>query len=139
GEAAGALLAAAAAVVFPSEFLRRAHADLFAPLEPGHGRVLPPALPPLRRSGRLPGEAPGGPIRRLALVGGVQPHKGAEIFLEVVERLDAAGRTDLAWSAYGGGDPALLTRLRRSGRVRVRGYYRAGSLPALLRRDRIDL
>ena len=77
--------------------------------------------------------------RHLALVGGVQAHKGALVFLEVAERLDAAGLSNLSYSAYGGGDPALLGRLRATGRIRVRGYYRAGSLPRLLRRDRIDL
>jgi glycosyltransferase involved in cell wall biosynthesis len=56
----------------------------------------------------------------------------------MVERLDAAGY-DFSYSAYGGGDPALLARLRATGRVRVRGYYRTGSLPHLLRRDRVDL
>jgi len=132
--AGAALLAAAAGVVFSSPFLERAHADLFGPL-PGRGWVVSPALP---TCGPLPGEPPGGPIRHLALVGGVQPHKGAEIFLEVLARLAPAGGTDLAWSAYGGGDPALLARLRRAG-VRLRGYYRPGALPALLRRDRIDL
>jgi glycosyltransferase involved in cell wall biosynthesis len=141
-EAGAALLTATPAVlavVFPSAFLARTHAELFGPLLP-HPRVIPPARPP---SGPLPAplsdRSPSGPLRHLALVGGVQAHKGAEIFLEVVERLDREGRTDLAWSAYGGGDPALLARLRQTGRVRVRGYYRAGSLPRLLRRDRVDL
>jgi glycosyltransferase involved in cell wall biosynthesis len=134
-EAGGALLAAAAAAVFPSEFLERAHAELFGPL-PAGSRVIPPALPP---PGPLPGTPPAGPVRHLAMVGGVQAHKGAEVFMDVVERL-AAGGTDLSWSAYGGGDPALLARLHRlGGRVRVRGYYGAGSLPRLLRRDRVDL
>src|SRR6185369_5892714 len=120
-EAGGALLAAATTVVFPSEFLARTYADLFGPLS-GKSRVIPPALPP---PVPLPARPPG-PLRHLALVGGVQAHKGAEVFLDVVERL--AGRTDLSFSAYGGGDPALLARLRdlrrRDGsRVRVRGYY----------------
>jgi len=44
----------------------------------------------------------------------------------------------LRWSAYGGGDPELLARLRRLP-VRVRGYYRSGTLPRLLRRDGVDL
>jgi glycosyltransferase involved in cell wall biosynthesis len=137
-EAGGALLAAAAAVVFPSAFLARAHAELFGPLPPGRGRILPPALPPPAALPDRPRPGERGPIRHLALVGGVQAHKGAEVFLEIIERLgnSAAG---LTWSAYGGGDPALLARLRATGRVRVRGYYRAGSLPALLRRDRVDL
>ncbi|HEV7518965.1 MAG TPA: glycosyltransferase [Thermoanaerobaculia bacterium] len=141
-EAGSALLAAATAVVFPSAFLERTHAELFGPLAAGPStgsQVIPPAI---LMPGVLPGAAPAGPIRHLALVGGVQAHKGAEVFREIVEQLAAAGRTDLSWSAYGGGDPALLARLRHLGgrsQVRVRGYYRTGSLPRLLRRDRVDL
>jgi glycosyltransferase involved in cell wall biosynthesis len=66
----------------------------------------------------------------------VQAHKGALVFEEVVRLLKGSG---LRWSAYGGGDPELLARLRRLPRVRVRGYYRSGTLPLLLRRDRVDL
>src|SRR5262249_20995142 len=40
----------------------------------------------------------------------------------------------LRWSAYGGGDSDLLLRLRELPRVRVRGYYRSGSLISHLRR-----
>lgn len=74
-------------------------------------------------------------MRHVALVGGVQAHKGALVFEEVVRRIRGEG---LRWSAYGGGDPELLARLRRLP-VRVRGYYRSGTLPRLLRRDRVDL
>jgi glycosyltransferase involved in cell wall biosynthesis len=73
----------------------------------------------------------------VALVGGVQVHKGALVFEEVTRRL--ADRADLHWSAYGGGDAAILERLRRLPRMDVRGYYRSGSLPSLLRRDQVDL
>jgi glycosyltransferase involved in cell wall biosynthesis len=137
-EAGEALLGAARAAIFPSTFLERAYGELFGAL-PADRRVIPPALP---TSGALPARAPTGPIRHVALVGGVQPHKGGEVFLDLLERLRDA---DLTWSAYGGGDPALLARLRgghrerRARRVRVRGYYRAGTLPRLLRRDGVDL
>jgi glycosyltransferase involved in cell wall biosynthesis len=69
----------------------------------------------------------------------VLPHKGALVFEEVVRRLPAAAAPELRWSAYGGGDAELLRRLRRLPRVRVRGYYRSGSLVDRLRRDRVDL
>jgi len=128
-----ALLAAAAGVVFSSPFLERAHADLFGPL-PGRGWVVSPALP---TCGPLPGEPPGGPIRHLAWSRGPTAQGGRDLPGSVGAARPAGG-TDLAWSAYGGGDPALLARLRRAG-VRLRGYYRPGALPALLRRDRIDL
>jgi glycosyltransferase involved in cell wall biosynthesis len=104
--------------------------------------VIPPARPPSRRppatgrGGPAPGPLRG--LRRLALVGGAQAHKGAEVLAAVVERLAGDGR-GLAFTVYGGGEAALLRRLRRLPGVAVRGYYPAGALPGLLRRDRIDL
>jgi glycosyltransferase involved in cell wall biosynthesis len=127
------LLAGASSIVFPSEFLRRTYRDLFAGLAPERLRIVEPArtevVSALGRRGP-------GPIRHIALVGGVQPHKGALIFEEVVRKMAGAG---LRWTSYGGGDPELLVRLRQLPRVRVRGYYRSGTLPHLLRRERVDL
>jgi len=129
-----ALLGRAAAAVFPADFLRRAHADLFPGALPARSPVIPPARPPGRtdRGAR----EPAGPLRRVALIGGAAEHKGAEVFAATVARLAGRG---LTFTVYGGGDPALLHRLRRLPGVLVRGYYRSGSLPRLLRRDRIDL
>lgn len=127
------LLAGASSLVFPSEFLRRAYQELFPGLAPDRQRVVPPARPEMHS---LPGRRSPGPVRHVALVGGVQAHKGALVFEEVVKRMEGAA---LHWTAYGGGDPELLARLRRLPRVRVRGYYRSGTLPRLLRRERVDL
>ena len=124
------LLAAAAAVIFPSDFLRRAHAELLPGISPDRWRILEPPIP---STVALPRRPPG-PLRHVAFVGSVQPHKGSEVFAQVV-RLAGAG---LRWSAYGGGDADQLTTLRRLG-VRVRGYYRSGTLPALLQHDGVDL
>jgi len=136
-ELGASLLAAAAAAVFPSDFLRRTHAELFPGAVPARSLVIPPARPPApplapRRSPPGPPQPP----RRVALLGGAQAHKGAEIFAEAVGRLAGAA---LAFTVYGGGDPAIFHRLRGLPAVAVRGYYRAGSLAGLLRRDRIDL
>jgi glycosyltransferase involved in cell wall biosynthesis len=134
-ETAAALLSEADALVFASPFLLRAHRDLFPGLPAERSRVIAPAvdsglpLPP--RSSR-----PSGPLRHVALVGGVQAHKGALVFAEVVRRLEGSG---LRWTAYGGGDPALLTLLRGLPGVRVRGYFRQHALARLLCRDRVDL
>lgn len=136
-QAAGELLAAAAGVTYPSEFLRRRHLELFPGLDPARQRVIEPSLlahplPDLRvETGRRP-------VRRVAFIGNFLPHKGAQVFTEVLDRLSGEFPR-VSWSVYGGGDADLLLRLRRRHRVRVRGYYRAGTLPALLRRDRIDL
>ena len=127
------LLAGASSLLFPSEFLRRTYQELFPGLAPERQRVVAPAgaltaPPPDRRSP--------GPVRHVALVGGVQAHKGALVFEEVVKRMAGEG---LRWTAYGGGEPELLARLRRLPRVRIRGYYRNGTLPRLLRRDHVDV
>ncbi len=126
--AVSAELLASSSLIFPSEFLRRTYSELFPGLPPERQRIVPPAS----RISPLPSHKPS-PIRHVALVGGVQAHKGALVFEEV------ARRVDLRWTVYGGGDPELLARLRRLPSVRVRGYYRSGILPRLLRRDRVDL
>ena len=135
-EIARELLLAARAVVYPSEFLRRQHLELFPGLPPERQRVIEPPGPSGIAGGAPPRE---GPVRHVAYIGQVQPHKGALVFEEIVRRLPPEEGPDLRWSVYGGGDPELLRRLRRLPRVRVRGYYRSGSLVDRLRRDRVDL
>jgi glycosyltransferase involved in cell wall biosynthesis len=132
-EVAATLLASAAAVVFPSAFLRRTHHDLFPSVPEGTWRVIEPPSsirpPVLEEAGRKT-------LRHVAYIGSIHPHKGILLFEEVVRRLEGRG---LRWSVYGGGDAGILARLRRLPGVRVRGYYRAGSLPEILRRDGVDL
>jgi glycosyltransferase involved in cell wall biosynthesis len=129
------LLLGAAAVVYPSEFLRRRHLELFPGIPSERQRVIEPS-----------GPAGGGPlpaierqVHHVAYIGNVQPHKGALVFEEVVRRMPPEAYPGLRWSAYGGGDSDLLLHLRRLPRLKVRGYYRAGSLVELLQRDRVDL
>lgn len=128
------LLRAARALVFPSEFLRArlaAWLDVPAPVE--QAVIAPSSL--ARPPRLLAPDAPAGRPLHAAYVGAVRDDKGAAVCAEVAERLRGAG---LRFSAYGGGDPAALRRLRRAG-VRLRGYYRAGLLPERLRRDRVDV
>jgi glycosyltransferase involved in cell wall biosynthesis len=133
-EVARELLLAAEAVVYPSSFLRERHADLFGPLDPTRQHVIEPGVdlksapPPSPR-----------PVRHLAYVGAVHPHKGALVFEEVVKAMASTPGLPLRFTVLGGGDPRILARLRRLPRVHVRGYYRAGSLPSLLRREAVDL
>jgi glycosyltransferase involved in cell wall biosynthesis len=128
------LLASVEAVVYPSAFLRDQHAALFGPLDSSRQHVIEPAvdpvtLPPLASLPR--------PLRHIAYVGAVHAHKGALVFEQVVKDLSRA--PGLRFTVFGGGDPAILARLRRLSRVKVRGYYRAGSLPGLLRDEGVDL
>jgi glycosyltransferase involved in cell wall biosynthesis len=132
--ATAALLGRAAAVVYPSEFLRRQHGELFASLPVARQFVIAPAstVSPLDVS------PPQGPVRHVAWVGSVRVDKGALVFEAAVKRL-AAQASPLRFSVFGGGDPDLLTRLRRLPNVRVRGYYRQGKLAEQLAAARVDL
>lgn len=141
-ELAHQLLAAAGAIVYPSSFLARTYDELFAGAGRAAARVIAPAAPP---APGLPSRGPetvplprAEPPRHIAWVGAVQPHKGALVFEAAVRRLATAGRSPRL-SAYGGGDAEILARWRRLPGLRVRGYYRAASLPRLLRRDGVDL
>lgn len=112
------LLARAQAVVFPSRFLREQHGI--------DGRVIEPAIR-LAPIGRV------APIRnRIAFAGSVQPHKGGALLADLIRATGGA-----EWHILGGGDATLLRELRPL--ARVHGYYRAGTLPALLARHRIAL
>jgi glycosyltransferase involved in cell wall biosynthesis len=129
------LLLAAAAVVYPSDFLRRRHLELFPGIPAERQRVVEPPSP---RAAEPPPARSGMPVRHVAYIGKFLPLKGALVFEEVIHRM-ASSFPGLRWSAYGGGDPELLLRLRRLPGLRVRGYYRSGSLIDHLRRDRVDL
>lgn len=125
------LLGSAEALLFPSTFLAQAYDALFPGL-PARRLIVPPTSSvPAQVSRRVPASPP----RHLALVGSVQPHKGAEVFERLVR--DWSG-PPVRWSSFGNGDPDWLDRLRQAG-VRVRGYYRTGTLTELLVREQVDV
>src|SRR5206468_71547 len=102
-ELARQLLAVAAAVVYPSDFLLRIYGELFPDLPRERQHVIAPALADATLPPGPPrsAHAPGRPLH-VAYVGAVQPHKGALLFLDVLARL--SGNAGLRFSAYGGGD-----------------------------------
>lgn len=127
----GSILGQAAALIFPSDYLRRTYLRLYPSLDPQCGHVVaPPSFRPT-----LPAARPRQGLRRIAFVGSVKPHKGSEIFEQLVS-LD--GAATFRWHAFGGGDAAALRRLDRRG-VKIHGYYRSGSLANRLSQNRIDL
>lgn len=142
--ASAELLAEVAAVVYPSEFLRRQHAEFFPGGPPRLERVVAPPAPGLEALVEIVSpqhpwrhRQPGEPLR-VAFVGAYRPHKGALVFEELL-RLDARrAERPVRWSILGSGDPALLLAARRLG-ARVTGHYRAGGLVSLLREEEIDL
>lgn len=136
---AAELLARSAVVTFPSAFLRDRHRDLFGiPLE--HARVVPPSSP----QGRSLPPAPRRPRARrgpwhIAIVGGAAVHKGSRVLDAILDAMTPEERRGWRPILFGGGDIRELARLRRHRHLRVRGYYRPGALPGLLRRRRCEL
>lgn len=129
---AGELLRSADALVFPSTFLQAAHQRLFPRLPAGRMRVLePPATGPVL--GRL-GRPQAGNRLHVGFVGGARPHKGSQVLEDLIRGLPPGERASFRWTVLGGGEPEVLSRLRRLPHVRVRGYYRYGALPRLLER-----
>ncbi len=124
------LLGRAEALLFPSTFLAQAYDDLF-PALPARRLIVPPTSSAGRGAAR---RAPLSPPRHLALVGSVQPHKGADVFERLVRSWSGP---PVRWSSFGNGDPVWLDRLRGAG-VTVRGYYRTGTLTRLLVREQVD-
>jgi Glycosyl transferases group 1 len=122
------ILAAAAGVIFPSQFLLEQYRQLFA-LPDLAGEVLEPGVPSADVQLRA-----GGARRAIAYAGSVKRHKGAHLLPELVS---LAGNVDL--HVFGGGDEDLLRALRRVPGISVHGYYRSGELPSLLARHDIGL
>jgi glycosyltransferase involved in cell wall biosynthesis len=132
------LLASARCVVYPSEFLRAAHEELFGSAGAVQ-RVIPPGIEHARlEPWRWPwrGDRPGG---RVAFVGGGGLHKGGGQLAAVIAEWTRRGLPALEWEVLGGGGVDQLLALRRLPGVRVRGYYRHGSLGRLLRAREVGL
>ena len=135
-EVATAVLTFAEAVVYPSDFLRDQHRRLFAQAAPKRDLVIEPAVAGSVATACVRAvERP----RHLAFVGAVTEPKGAKVFEEAVRALRQCSTSEIRFSVFGGGDSEILMRLRRIEGVAVHGYYRAGTLPEVLRRQRVDL
>jgi glycosyltransferase involved in cell wall biosynthesis len=135
-EAGAELLKSATVVIHPSNYLRSKFFELVPGLDRAVHRVIElgsPVSPP-----RAP-DTGSRPVRHVAFVGTARVGKGALVFENVVRGLGAAGSHGVRWSVFGGGEPDLLRRLSRVPGVSIRGYYRAGTLPRLLRRHRVDV
>jgi glycosyltransferase involved in cell wall biosynthesis len=119
------IVRAAAFTIYPSQFMRQRIEAL--PHLPAHvvaPGIEPPAPARAVRSARRPEE--------IALLGGGQEHKGGPRLARIAAALAARG---MHVTCYGGYGHEHLLQMRGIDGVRVRGYYRAGSLPELLARQ----
>ena len=144
-EAAARLLGGADGLTFASRFLRRAYRELFPGTDEVRSWIVPPlsvasnlTVDEVARARTVEGSGDH-PMRHLAFVGSALPHKGILVFERLLDEVRGTALEGLRWSVFGGGDTAVLRRLRGRPRVRVRGYYRAGTLPRLLVREHVDL
>lgn len=121
---ASTLLTSAGAVIAPSDFMRDRLSALFPSLDPRHLHVIAPGIDlpyDLTPSAR--------DATQVAIVGGPQDHKGGARLPALAAALVARG---LGVTVYGGYGHDHLLALRRLRGVRVRGYFRVGTLPLLL-------
>jgi glycosyltransferase involved in cell wall biosynthesis len=121
------LLRHARALIFPSAFLRDLHRQHFD-LPDLVAHVIEPGID------GTPMVHIAGERTRIAFAGNVRAHKGGLLLPEVIEALPGP-----EWHIFGGGDENLLGNLRRLPNTFVHGYFRAGSLPALLARHEVGL
>ena len=122
----------ASALIFPSEFLRSTHRDLFPY---GGPRPIEEEIPPSTSATAFKVNSTTG-RRAIGFVGGCYLHKGGALIPPVVDRLRSF-HPGITAHVYGNGEPYLTRQVRRLKGVRVRGYYRQGRLPALLAQDGI--
>jgi glycosyltransferase involved in cell wall biosynthesis len=129
--AMGALLARADALVFPSAEIQAAWRALLPALDPARQQVIAPGIEPPGVDPR----PPGGVVRHAAFVGAATEAKGALL----VPGIARAVADVLRVSTLGGGHLEVLRALRGEPGLDVRGYYRAGTLPRLLRERAVDV
>ena len=128
---AAQILGAAEALVFPSHFLHTRLAGLIGWGGNPSCEVVSPGIEypaDTRHSIRRSAE--------VAFIGGGADHKGGTRLPRLARAVVARGA---AVTVYGGNGHHNLLQLRRIAKVAVRGYFRAGSLPTLLARQRASV
>jgi hypothetical protein len=120
----------ASCLVFPSPYAMETTADLFPESSSiSFQEVIPPA------TNR---QVPEGPWRRhpqrVAIIGGLQVHKGGALIDRLAKSLQAITRGAAELHVFGEVDHHIATSMAGNRSVRIHGYYRPGRLPQLLAR-----
>jgi glycosyltransferase involved in cell wall biosynthesis len=132
------LVAACRCVIYPSQFLLDAHLRLFGNAG-ADARVIAPGIEGARMEPWRWPWTPRSAAPTIAFLGGGAAHKGSLLLAAVIREWLRRGLQPLRWQVLGGGRPEQLRALRKMPGVRVRGYYRHGSLGGLLRARRVEL
>ncbi|MET0555244.1 MAG: glycosyltransferase [Vicinamibacteria bacterium] len=125
------LLARADAIVFPSPEIQGLLRAVLPSLDLSRQHVIAPGIEPVPVDPR----PPGGVVRHAALVGAATAAKGALLLPGIARAVSDVLRI----SALGGGEVEVVRAMRAEPRVEVGGYYRAGTLPRLLRARAVDV
>lgn len=119
-------------LIFPSVFLQRQYELLFPERQ---ARQREAVVAPATVRGEGVGGGPSGQPH-VAFVGGVYPHRGAALIPQIMDRVRESEPKAIGY-VYGDGEPALFTQVRQAKQVKIQGYYRQGTLPQLLAKDKI--
>jgi glycosyltransferase involved in cell wall biosynthesis len=131
---AGPSLHDASFMMFPSVFLQRQYEDLFPDRKTGQREVV--VAPATSHGGATAGGSNGRP--NIAFVGGVYPHRGAALIQPIMDRVRESEPKAVGF-VYGDGESELFKQVRKAKKVKVQGYYRQGTLPGLLAKDKIQV
>jgi len=127
-------LYAANLVIYPSQYMQRRHRTLFPERQPEQREVvIAPAT-----SRQPAARAKGGDRPNVAFIGGAEIAAGPFLIPPIMDVIRKQ-RPKASGFVYGTGDNEMLQRVGKTKRVTVRGYFRKGTLPSLLARDRIGV
>ena len=129
---AGLSMHDASLLVFPSAFLQRQYEVLFPERQPGQREAV--VAPAAARTGAVTATGDGPP--HIGFVGGVYPHRGAALIRPIMDRVRES-EPKAAGFVYGDGDGELFKEVRKAKKTKIQGYYRQGTLPELLAKDKI--
>lgn len=119
-------------LVFPSAFLQRQYEVLFPGRQSGQREAV--IAPAAARSGAV--AATGDRRPHIGFVGGVYSHRGAALIQPIMDRVRESEPKAVGF-VYGDGEGELFKEVRKAKKVKIQGYYRQGTLPELLAKDKI--
>jgi glycosyltransferase involved in cell wall biosynthesis len=129
---AGLSMHDASLLIFPSAFLQRQY-EVFFPERKSDQREAVVA-PSTARAGAVAATGDGPP--HIGFVGGVYPHRGAALIQPIMDRVRESEPKAVGF-VYGDGESELFKQVRKAKKVKIQGYYRQGTLPELLAKDKI--
>lgn len=127
-----ASISSASALVFPSAFVQRQHRELFEARQDDQREFV--IAPATVRPDLVVDRSDLGP--NVGFIGGVTQHKGGRLIPPIIGRIRSQ-QAKATGFVYGSGDLDLVNQIKKAKGLKIRGYYRPGTLAAQLARDKI--